>query len=43
MIALNKQKEEELKSKIKKKKAKELREKRRYNDPNKGRWLDLEI
>lgn len=43
MISLDKEKEEELKSKIKKQKAKELREKRRFSDPNKGRWLDLEV
>ncbi len=43
MITLNKQNEEELKSKIKKQKSKESREKRRHNNPNKGRWLDLEI
>lgn len=43
MISLDKEKEEELKSKIKKQKAKESREKRRFSDPNKGRWLDLEV
>ncbi len=43
MISLDKEKEEELKSKLKKQKAKESRNKRRFTDPNKGRWLDLEV